>query len=129
MPELLQQTMTALAPYIITIITAVVGYWAAQIKKKFDEKLDTETKKQVVKDTVNYVQQVYETLEGPEKLKKAIQTASEWLQEKGITVTEAELNILIESTIKAAKDGWYSAECVVELPETIETVEEVEKSE
>lgn len=125
MPEVLQQTMTALTPYIITIVTAIVGYWAAQIKKRFDEKLDTEAKKQVVKDTVNYVQQVYETLDGPEKLKKAIQTASEWLQEKGISVTEAELNILIESTIKAAKDGWYSEiECV-----KTEEVKEIEVTE
>lgn len=112
--EILQQIATAIAPYIVMVVTAVVGYWASQIKKKYDEKIDTDVKKQVVKDTVNYVQQVYETLQGPEKLEKAIQTASEWLQEKGITITEAELTILIESAIKAAKNSWKSEE---KLPE------------
>lgn len=123
MPEMIQELFTALVPYIITIVTAIVGYWAAQLKSRLDQKLDTEVKKQVVEDTVKYVQQVYETLAGPEKLQKAIQTASEWLQEKNIKVTEAELTVLIESTIKAAKDGWYSTP-VETLPETI--VEEVE---
>lgn len=123
MPELLQQTITALVPYIVTIVTAIVGYWASQIKKKYNEKLDTEVKKQVVKDTVNYIQQVYETLSGPEKLQKAIQTSTEWLQEKGIPVTEAELNILIESSIKAAKDAWYSEESKC-LPEVVVDVNE-----
>ena len=43
-----------------------------------------------------------------EKLEKAKATALDWLGEKGIEISDAELTILIESAVKALKGGFYS---------------------
>ncbi len=106
--EQVNQIITALMPYVVTIVTAIAGYVALKIKNKFEEKINTDTKKEVVEATVKYVQQVYEALDGKEKLQKALETSVEWLEEKGITITEAEATILIEAAIKGFKASWYT---------------------
>ena len=74
MPEQVNQVVTAIMPYVVTIVTAIFGYIAVVIKKKLTEKLDTDTKKEVAESTVKYVQQLYETLNGKEKFQKALET-------------------------------------------------------
>lgn len=104
--ENVNQIVSAIMPYIITIVTAIFGYVAIVIKNKLASKVDTDTKKEIIGETVKYIQQVYETLDGKEKLRKALDTSIEWLNEKGIKITEVEATILIESAIKGFKDGW-----------------------
>lgn len=102
----LNQIINAIMPYVVTIVTAIFAYLAVRIKTKLEEKLNTQAKKEVAEATVNYIQQVYSTLDGKEKLQKALETATEWLESKGIKVSEAEMTILIEAAIKGAKEGW-----------------------
>lgn len=111
--EQLNQIINALMPYVITVVTAIAGYVAITIKSKIDEKVNaetekisTETKREVVEATVLWVQQVYEALDGKEKLQKALGASIQWLNEKGITITEAEATMLIEASIKGFKDSW-----------------------
>lgn len=104
--ETLNQIMSALTPYLVTLVTAFAAYVVAIIKKKLTEKLDTQTKKDIAEATVNYVEQVFEDLDGKEKLQKALETSTQWLNEKGIKVTEAEMTMFIEAAIKGAKQGW-----------------------
>lgn len=104
--ENLNQIINAIMPYVVTIVTAVFAYLAVRIKTKLEEKLNTQAKKEVAEATVNYIQQVYSALDGKEKLQKALETATEWLESKGIKVSEAEMTILIEAAIKGAKEGW-----------------------
>lgn len=104
--EQLNQIINALMPYVITVVTAIAGYVALKIKSKLDEKINTETKREVVEATVLWVQQVYEALDGKEKLQKALTASIEWLNEKGIKITEAEATMLIEASIKGFKDSW-----------------------
>lgn len=106
MPEQVNQIVTAIMPYVVTIVTAIFGYLAVVIKKKLTEKLDTDTKREIAESTVKYVQQLYESLDGKEKFKKALDTMIEWLNEKGIKITEAEATILIEASVKGFKDSW-----------------------
>jgi LL-H family phage holin len=102
----LNQIINAIMPYVVTIVTAIFAYLAVRIKTKLEEKLNTQAKKEVAEATVNYIQQVYSTLDGKGKLQKALETATEWLESKGIKVSEAEMTILIEAAIKGAKEGW-----------------------
>lgn len=102
----LNQIINAIMPYVVTIVTAIFAYLAVRIKTKLEEKLNTQAKKEVAEATVNYIQQVYSALDGKEKLQKALETATEWLESKGIKVSEAEMTILIEAAIKGAKEGW-----------------------
>ena len=104
--EIVNSLIQTLMPYVITIVGALAGYVAVSIKNKLNEKLNTETKRTIAKQTVQYVQQVYQTLNGPEKLDKAISTFVELLNEKGIKVTDVETRVLIESAVKSFKDSW-----------------------
>ena len=55
------------------------------------------------------VNQIYYDLDGPAKLQKVIESASEMLAAKGITVTDLELRMLLEAAVNAAKGGTADA--------------------
>lgn len=88
---------------LATIITALASFIGVSIKNAYTKYINTQTKKEVVKDTVNYVEQVFKDIHGQEKLDKAKEKALEWLNEKGIKISETELEILIESAVNGLK--------------------------
>lgn len=97
-----------LMPILEAVLTAVLSYIGFRLKFIYEKYINTKEKEAVVKNTVQYVEQVFGTLKGAEKLEKAKETAIDWLQEKGIDISDAELTILIESSVKALKGGFYS---------------------
>lgn len=98
--ELLQNYLFEI---LATIITAIASFIGLTIKNAYTKYINTKTKKEIVKDTVNYVEQVYKDIHGEEKLNKAKEKALEWLKQKGIKISETELEILIESAVKELK--------------------------
>lgn len=84
---------------VTAVVTGVCGWLGVQVKSLADKYLNDKTKKDVAKTVVQAVEQVYKDLHGKEKLDKAIESASEMLAEKGITVTELELRMLIEAAV------------------------------
>ncbi len=92
-----------LTEYIMQIIAAIVAGIAAWLglvfKKLYQKHINTQTKKDVVYTVVQAVEQIYKDLHGEEKLNKALEAASEMLKAQGITVTELELKMLIESAV------------------------------
>lgn len=118
---------------ITTIVTAIAGWLAVVIKKLATKYLNDKTKQEIAKIVVSGVEQCYQALDGPVKLEKAIEAASEMLTEKGIKVTEVELRMLLESALgefnkvfekktgkKAESEDWTSAV----LPEDSDSVTE-----
>ena len=81
------------------IITAIAGYVGIVIKNLVTKYLNDKTKKAVAKSAVQFVEQVYKDIHGEEKLAEALAAASEMLAEKGITVTDLELRVLIEAAV------------------------------
>lgn len=84
---------------VTTIVTAIVGYIAVVAKSLAQKYINDKTKKDVAKIVVSGIEQCYKTLEGPQKLHKALEAASSMLAEKGIKVTEVELRMLLESAL------------------------------
>ena len=84
---------------IYAVLTAIAGFIAAQVKKLYQEKIDTEVKKKVVETCVKAVEQLYHDVSGAEKLERAKANIVLILQEKGINITELELDMLIESVV------------------------------
>lgn len=113
--ELLGQVFDLLLPILATFLTGVFTYLGNKIKNAYETKLKNETAKTIVDDTVRYVQQVYKDLEGAEKLQKAIEKAQEVLAEKGITLTDVEINMLIESSVYTLKNILTQPKEVVEV--------------
>lgn len=84
---------------LYTIITAIAGYVGIVIKNLVTKYINDKTKASVAKTAVQFVEQVYKDLHGEDKLNTALTAASEMLAEKGITVSDLELRVLVEAAV------------------------------
>ena len=84
---------------LTTIITALAGWLAIVIKNLATKYLNDKTKQNIAKIVVEGIEQCYKALDGPAKLEKAIEAATQMLNEKNIKVTEVELRMLLESAL------------------------------
>ena len=100
--ELIQSNILEI---IITIITGLATYVATRIKDKYEEYVNTETKQKIVKTVVNAVEQLYKDLDGSKKLEKAKENIIALLNEKGITITELEMDMMIEEVVNGFNNG------------------------
>ena len=98
-----------LQPYLLDmlamILTGVATYIGLQLKKLYEKYVNTKLKKDIVDSTVKYIEQVHKDIHGAEKLEKAKEKALEWLNEKGISVSNTELEILIEAAVNGFNNG------------------------
>ena len=102
MLELIQSNLLEI---IVTLFGALATYLGNRIKQKYEEKINTETKQKIVKTCVNAVEQLYKDLKGEEKLEKAKENIVEMLNEKGLTITELELDMMIEEVVNGFNKG------------------------
>lgn len=103
---ILNQMLDIILPAAASLVAIWFGILGNKMKATYLEKVNSETKKNVVQTTVEYVEQVYKDIHGDEKLDKAIERASEILNEKGITASKTELRTLIESAVYGLIQGW-----------------------
>ncbi|MBR5948225.1 MAG: hypothetical protein IKZ82_06200 [Clostridia bacterium] len=83
---------------IYAILTFFAGYIGLAVKRIYNKYIDTKIKKDVVRTCVKAVEQIYKDLHGQDKYNKAVAAITELLNIKGITFTEFEIKMLIEST-------------------------------
>ncbi|AMC94206.1 hypothetical protein AOC36_09490 [Erysipelothrix larvae] len=98
----MQELLTQLTPLLMGIATIVLGYVATKVKTYVDSKLDIDQQEKIykfVQSTVLYVEQIGVNLDGKEKLALAKEKVLIWANEKGITISDIELNILIEAFV------------------------------
>lgn len=100
--ELIQDNLIEI---LATIITAVASFIGMSIKKAYTKYVDTKTKKEIVDSTVKYIEQIYKgvMISNEDKLSNAKEKALEWLNSKGLKISDTELDILIESAVNGLK--------------------------
>ena len=98
-----------ISTYGITIIYALlsaaataIGAWIGRIYK---ERVTDETKRKVVGTCCKAVKQIYRDLNGPEKYDRAVEAITAMLDEKGITITDLEIKMLIEEVCSDFADA------------------------
>lgn len=84
---------------LYTFLMALAGYIGVKAKEIANNYFNDKTKREVAKTVVQAVEQLYQNLNGDEKLNKALESASDMLLEKGITITDLELRMLIEAAV------------------------------
>ena len=94
---------------LYTVLTAIFGYVGIAAKNLYTKYINDKTKQAVVKTVVQGVEQMYKDLRGDEKLDKALEAASEMLEEKGIAISGFELRMLIEAAL-AEFNGAFNKE-------------------
>lgn len=90
---------------ISTIVIAIMGFIGICIKNVIKKFADDKTKQHVCKTVVKAVEQMYSDLTGTEKYEKAVENITDMLTEKGISATELEVQMLIESCVKEMKEN------------------------
>lgn len=108
MNELLQ----AITPILLALLVAIIGYLAKiagiqvqRVADKYAIKAKLDANKTIVDLAVKYVQQVFNEADNKTKYNEAKNKALEILFEKGIKITDAELNMLIEASVANFKQG------------------------
>ena len=96
-------------PVIAAAVAALAGFLGAQLKGLYQKYINDKTKESVVRTCVKAVEQLYHDLSGPEKLEKAKDGVVEMLNEKGIPITELEMNLLIEAVVSEFNYGFAKA--------------------
>ena len=94
---------------LYTVLTAIFGYVGIVAKNLYTKYINDKTKQAVVKTVVQGVEQMYKDLHGDEKLDKALEAASEMLEEKGIAISGFELRMMIEAAL-AEFNGAFNKE-------------------
>lgn len=85
---------------VFTIFSAVLAFMGTRIRAIYEEHINTKEKRQVVKDCVLMVEQVYKDIHGKEKFDKAKESIISILNEKGIAITDLEMDVLIEAAVQ-----------------------------
>ena len=92
---------------LYTILTAIAGYLGIVVKNLYTKFINDKTKKDVVKTCVKAVEQIYVDLHGEEKLNKCIESVTSMLGEKGITITDIEVRMLIEAAVNEFNNSFH----------------------
>ena len=100
---------TYVLPVIVSLIAGMAGYIGIQIKKLYEKYVNNKVKQDVVRTCVKAAEQLYNDLGGPAKLEKAQEGVRQMLEEKGIPISDLELNLLIESVVSEFNYGFAKA--------------------
>ncbi|MBQ7670543.1 MAG: hypothetical protein IJS45_07475 [Clostridia bacterium] len=95
----MNEITAALYALIATLITAFAGLLGVVVKRLGEKYINTKIKKDVARTVVSAVEQIYKDLHGEEKFSKAREALEDMLAEKGIVITDLELQMLIESAV------------------------------
>lgn len=104
---------------LYTILTALAGYIGIWVKSLYTKYINDKTKQDVVKTCVSAVEQLYKDLHGEEKYNKVVESVSEMLMEKGITITDLELKILIEAAVGEFNEVFNSTPTITESKDAV----------
>lgn len=92
-----------------TILTALAGVVAMAVKNLATKYINTKVKREIALTVVQGVEQLYNHLNGEEKLAKALEAAADMLTANGITVTDLELRMLLEAAVGEFNDVFNMA--------------------
>lgn len=100
------------------ILTGLASALGVLLKKVYDRTLGAyfkdKVKREVAAQVVKFVEQVYKNLHGEEKLAKALEAAAEMLNEKGITISDLELRVLLESALAELNNAFKKTDGIKE---------------
>ena len=96
MKEIANTLIDNLNQILVTLLTALIGYISIKIKNYLNDKMA----KDIVLKVVQYVEQTKKNESCSTKKKLAYDLSLNWLKAKKISISETELDILIESSVK-----------------------------
>ena len=112
---------------LTAILCAIFGCLGYAIKRLATKYVNDDTKRTIAKVAVQFVEQVWTSLHGADKLAKALETAATLLKKKGIDYDAEEMQVLIEAAVAEFNEAFKkplleesSADAVRRIEETAE---------
>ena len=107
----------------VTGLGTALGLFVKKLyKKTIGNKIEVETIKEIAGLVVKYTEQVWTNIHGNEKLDKALEAFSEMLNQKGITISDLEMRVYLESALAGFNNAFTkSATTEMTISETIES--------
>ncbi len=112
---------------LTAILCAIFGCLGYAIKRLATKYVNDDTKRTIAKVAVQFVEQVWTSLHGADKLAKALETAATLLKKKGIDYDAEEMQVLIEAAVAEFNDAFKqpllaesSADAVRRIEDTAE---------
>lgn len=112
---------------LTAILCAIFGCLGYALKRLATKYVNDDTKRTVAKVAVQFVEQVWTTLHGADKLAKALETAAALLKKKGIDFDAEEMQVLIEAAVAEFNEAFKrpllaesSADAVRRIEDTAE---------
>ena len=90
---------STLSTIISAALAGALGYIGLKLKNYVEEKYNLHIKKETAETCVKAVEQLYHDLQGCEKLERCKTYVLQILAQKGIEITELELDMLIEAAV------------------------------
>lgn len=81
------------------LMVAILGCLGNAARNIYREHVNDDTKRAIAKACAAFVEQAWKTLQGEEKLQKALETARKLLAKKGIAFDPDEMMVLIEAAV------------------------------
>lgn len=110
---------------LTAILCAIFGCLGYALKQIYTRYINDETKRSIAKVVVQFVEQTWTTIHGPEKLKKALETAEALLKKKGIDFDAEEMEILIEAAVAEFNEGFKRPLTAEDSADAVRRVEDV----
>lgn len=83
----------------LIILCAIFGCFGYAIKRLCTKYINDDTKRSIARTVVQFVEQTWKTIHGPEKMREALKTAEALLKKKGIDFDAEEMEVLIEAAV------------------------------
>ncbi|MDY4581603.1 MAG: phage holin, LLH family [Candidatus Faecousia sp.] len=115
----------SLAMAVLCAIFGCLGYAIKRIATKY---INDDTKRSVAKVAAQFVEQVWYSLHGPEKLAKALETAEVLLKKKGIDFDSDEMKILIEAAVSEFNEAFKKPVLEEATADAVRRVDEAEEA-
>lgn len=84
---------------VLLLISALAGWLGLQVNALYKKYITTKIKQSVCRTAVQFVEQVFKDIHGPDKLAEAMAKASKILAEKGIMISDTELLVMVEAAV------------------------------
>lgn len=92
---------------LAAILCAIFGCLGYALKRLATKYVNDDAKRAIAKVAVQFVEQVWTTLHGADKLAKALETAEALLKKRGIDFDAEEMQVLIEAAVSEFNDAFH----------------------
>ena len=112
---------------LTAILCAIFGCLGYALKRMATKYVNDDTKRTVAKVAVQFVEQVWTSLHGADKLAKALETAAALLKKKGIDFDAEEMQVLIEAAVAEFNEAFKKPLLADSSADAVRRIEDTEE--